>query len=114
MDWLFALNMAWIFTHELDAVHNHEWRVLPLTSWLQESTAYQVFVWLHVPLFAVLILIASDETFQAGFDMFLIAHAGLHWGFRHHPKYEFGSWVSNWLIFGGIPLGVLHLWVLWG
>ena len=36
--------MGTLFTHELDAMLNHEWRVLPLTSWLSDEIGMIVFV----------------------------------------------------------------------
>ena len=43
--------LAFFIAHELDAVKRHEWRVLPLTSFLPEKPAEQIFIWAHVPLF---------------------------------------------------------------
>ncbi|MGF1504806.1 MAG: DUF6713 family protein [Anaerolineae bacterium] len=43
------------------------------------------------------------------FDIFLIAHAGLHWLFRSHPEHAFEGWFSNLWIVGGGVLGALHL-----
>ena len=54
--------MGTLITHELDAMPNHEWQVLPLTSWMPNEIGMIVFVLIHIPLFAVLIaLISSAE-----------------------------------------------------
>ncbi len=51
----FYLGMGTLFAHELDAMPNHEWQVLPLTSWMPNEIGMIVFVLLHIPLFAILI-----------------------------------------------------------
>ena len=109
---LFMLNLAWITTHELDAMHHHEWRVLPITSWMTEEWGYRVFVLAHIPLFVLLIGGMSSREFQLGFDIFLIVHAGLHILFRNHPDYTFDNTLSRLLIYGVVPLAVLHLMLL--
>lgn len=110
------LMLAFFITHEPDAVKRHEWRVLPLTSFLTESIGEQVFIWANVPLFALLFyfggLDASSATAQ-GFSAFSILHIGLHIGFRNHPKYEFNT-LSSWtIILGAGVFGALHLIVSW-
>lgn len=112
---LFYIGLGMMFTHELDAVRNAEWRVLPLTSWLNEELGYEVFLWAHVPLFAVVVaLLASVQTSLRRATMkvvalFLIIHAGLHLAFSGHRHYEFASVSSNLLIYGGALLGALYL-----
>lgn len=106
---LFFVNVAWIATHELDAIKQHEWRIFPFTVALPDQTAYLVFTALHVPLFAWIIWASENPSFQVGFDIFMIAHTGLHWSFRNRPLYEFDNWFSQMIIWGGVPLGVLHL-----
>lgn len=106
---LFFINIAWMATHELDAIKHHEWRIFFHRIPVDDLTAYRIFVILHVPLFALIFAWSRESTFQIAFSIFLIIHAGLHWFFRHHPAYEFDGWFSNMIIFGGVPLGVLHL-----
>ncbi len=55
LDVFFWINIAWMMAHELDAIANHEWHILPLSAFLPERLGYQVFVLAHVPL---LVLIA--------------------------------------------------------
>lgn len=106
---LFLLNLAWIATHELDAIRQEEWRVLPLTSWLNETWGYPVFVLLHIPLFVLVFVGIPMRNFQIGMDMFLIIHGGLHILFRHHSDYHFDNRLSQILIFGVIPFALAHL-----
>lgn len=111
-DLLFLTCIAWIFAHELDAIQQHEWRVLPLTSWMNDRLGYPTFVLLHIPLVVAIILAIPSRNFQIGMDVFLIIHAGLHIVFRKHPSYTFNNWLSWLLIFGVVPLAMLHLLML--
>ena len=95
---LYYAMVAALFTHELDAVKRHEWRVLPLTSFLPERVGEQVFIWVHVPLFLAIFLFSQGHpvsTFRLGLLAFAMIHVGLHWLFRKHPAYEFNN-VSSW------------------
>lgn len=113
--WAFFLGLGAFFTHELDAVANHEWRVLPLVRLLPEESGMLFFVAAHVPIFAVVIaLVASPNPntrllSRTSISLFLIIHGVLHALFMDHPAYEFSSTVSNFLIFGGSILGGIHL-----
>jgi hypothetical protein len=114
-DILFFAGMATLFTHEMDAMLNHEWRVLPLTSWLPDQTGMQVFLFFHIPLFAVLIgLVASSNEIiryrsRIGISIFLVFHSLLHALFTGRSTYEFASIPSILLIYGGALFGFLHL-----
>lgn len=97
------------FTHELDAVKRHEWRVLPLTSFLPEKAAEQTFIWVHIPLFALLLWGgdgAPASTTRVGLAAFAVLHVGLHVLFCKHPKYEFNN-PSSWALI--VLTGVLGL-----
>jgi len=112
---IFYLGIGLFFTHELDAMLNHEWRVLPLTSWLSEDAGRTAFVLMHVPLFAVLIALISsnNETLRNRtwfwLSAFLAIHGVLHAAFTVHEQYEFGSLQSNVLIFGAAICGFLYI-----
>ncbi len=109
------LGLGMLFTHELDAMSNHEWRVLPLLSRLPDSTGQLVFLYAHIPLFAVLVaLVASNDTAvrqraRWGISAFLVLHGILHLFFSDHPHYEFAGASSNILIFGGAGFGAAYL-----
>jgi len=111
----FHLGIGALMTHELDAVANHEWRVLPLIRVLSDNAAMPLFIALHVPLFAgLLALIASprEQTRRRtrfALAVFLVVHAGLHVLYRGHPAYEFSSLLSGVLIFGGAVCGAVYL-----
>ena len=112
---VFYLGMGTLFTHELDAMPNHEWRVLPLTSWLSNEVGMMVFVIIHIPLFAILISLVSSTNDKVrtrsrlSIGIFLIIHSVLHALFMNHIDYEFSSALSNVLIFGGALLGLVYL-----
>jgi heme/copper-type cytochrome/quinol oxidase subunit 3 len=114
-DFIFYLGMGALFTHEIDAMQNHEWRVLPILRMLPDELGMAVFVVAHVPIFAILIsLVASANVrvrsrsrfFISGF---LVLHGLLHALFVNHPNYEFSSVLSNTLIFGGAVFGAIYL-----
>jgi hypothetical protein len=106
-DLIYWLMVAAFFTHELDAVKRHEWRVLPLTSWMPERIGEQIFIWCHLPLFLLIFLLSGASPingFRIGLSVFAMVHVVLHWLFRKHPAYEFDN-VSSWgliLLPGGL------------
>jgi hypothetical protein len=114
-DVAFYVGLASLFTHELDAVPNHEWRGMPLLRALPDDTAMAVFIAAHVPLFAVLIaLVASAKPHvralsRLGIGVFLLVHGALHALSMGEPTYEFSSVLSNLLIFGGSAFAALYL-----
>ena len=114
-DKVLYLAVAMFFTHELDAMRNNEWLVLPLTSWLPSEHGEIVFIWAHIPIFALLVAALSSSNMkirqntQLGFSIFLVIHGFLHAAFMQHAKYEFESLTSNILIFGGSILGALYI-----
>lgn len=106
---LFYVILGFLFTHELDAIQRHEWRLFFFLAPFGDVTAFRLFTLLHIPLFAWIIRAAQFPAFQMGFSIFVIVHAGLHWLMRRHPHYEFNNALSWFLIAGPVPLAVLHL-----
>ncbi len=112
---IFYLGLGTFFTHELDAMTNHEWRVLPLTSWLPDEYGIFVFLFFHIPLFAILISMVACTNAKIRFrsrigtSIFLIVHGLLHCLFMGKTNYEFAAPSSNILIFGGSILGAIYL-----
>ena len=107
----FFMGLAFILTHELDAVKQHEWRMFPLTFWLPERPGYLIFTALHVLLFTLLFLNlygvnGVNRGLVKGLDIFFIVHVGLHLLFLAHPKNEFSSRFS-WVLIGGAGLSGL-------
>ncbi len=107
----FFASLALILTHELDAVKQREWRILPLTFWLPERWGYLVFTALHIPLLTLLFLelYSKDDLNRGlikGLDIFFIVHVVLHLLLLAHPKNEFGS-AFSWILIGGASLSGL-------
>ena len=117
-DLLFYLAFAGLVTHELDAVHKHEWRLLFVLRAMPDESARRAFILLHVPLLAALLWLVAhpveDTRFWAMFslDLFMVVHAGLHWRLSDHPKYEFNPAYSQWIIYGTAALAAAHLLLL--
>ena len=112
MTLFYLLMLSFLFVHELDAVHKHEWRVLPLTSFLPDEIGRRVFVVAHVPLFFAIFYFGELNPISGvatGLSIFAIIHVGLHWLFRKHPAYEFNTVLSWGLICGAGLFGALHL-----
>lgn len=115
LDLLYYSMIGAFFTHELDAVKRHEWRVLPLLRALPERFGEQVFIWLHVPLFALLLWGGDGDRESAtrvGLAAFSVIHVGLHFIFRRHPAYEFNNPSSWGLILLAGALGAIYLTLL--
>jgi hypothetical protein len=115
LDLLFYLGFALLVCHELDAVAQAEWRLLPVLKNMGDEQAYRAFVVLHVPLFAILMWLTASRsrrirlTTQLVIDVFMLAHAGLHLLFVNNDQYHFHSALSETLIFGAGAVGFIHL-----
>ena len=115
----FYLGLAMLFTHELDAMPNHEWRVLPLLRNLEDSVGQVTFILAHIPIFAVVIACVASlnlKTRSMARDIasgFLVVHALLHLAFTGHPAYQFDSVLSASLIYGAALCGLSYLLLRW-
>ncbi|NOX19365.1 MAG: hypothetical protein GXO87_13935 [Chlorobi bacterium] len=110
---IFLTGLSLIFLHEMDAIRCKEWRIFPGLSMLDDKIGYIVFLFAHIPIFFWLfwqLTNSSDiDTFRIGFDIFLIAHLGLHLLFLKHKNNEFKDWIS-WTIIAGTGIsGLLDL-----
>lgn len=118
-DLAFYLGFGTLFTHELDSMLNHEWRVIPVIRALPDEIGLIVFVSAHIPIFALLVALVSSNNRKTrrmariGIGIFLVLHGLLHILFKGHPDYEFSSIFSNVLIFGGSILGIIYLILEW-
>lgn len=110
----FYLGLALLFTHELDSMPNHEWRVLPVLRSLSDSIGETVFIIAHIPIFALTIAYVASlnmRTRKLARDIacgFFVVHAVLHVLFSGHPDYEFALPLSSVLIFGAAICGIAY------
>ena len=112
---IFWTGFAFLLAHELDAVAQSEWRLLPLLNLLTDETAYKTFVALHVPIVVLLIwLFTHPSTIvrwrsRLALDAFLCAHALVHWLMSGDAEYTFHSPLSEAMIYGGGAVGLIHI-----
>ncbi|MEO0369060.1 MAG: DUF6713 family protein [Pseudomonadota bacterium] len=112
---IFYAGVALLFTHEMDAVMQAEWRLLFWLRALEDNAAYWWFLLLHVPLFFGFFVLAEhrNESLKNLFRLlvsgFLVVHALLHFGLSGSTDYQFSHWISNLLIYGAAVLGALHI-----
>lgn len=108
----FILALALMCVHELDAMQRCEWRILPPTAFMKDETGMRVFLWLHVPIFALLFyfsasaITARGNAFSNGFSLFCVAHAFVHWFYERHPKCEFRNALSRSIIWSCAGAGL--------
>lgn len=117
---LYILAVSFMFTHELDAIRRHEWRVFPLAGRFSDETGFLVFVLLHVPLIALVIWLSIPidvnvaTPFQTVFSIFCIVHVVLHKLLERRLAYEFNNPLSQFLIWGSGVFGLGHLMSVYG
>ncbi len=111
---VFYVGMSLLVAHELDAVLQHEWRLLPVLSGLDEQTAASTFILIHIPALTILYWSAAHdrkqirEPVRLGVDGFLIAHALIHLAVQNHEAYTFHPPIETITVFGGGVAGLLH------
>ena len=118
-DFAFYLGLALLFSHELDAMPNHEWRLLPILRSLPDAAGETAFMVAHIPIFAIVIgciaslNVGTRSVARTLVSAFLVLHAGLHFLFSKNETYEFGSMASSLLIYGAAILGAAFLLARW-
>ncbi len=113
----FWLGLAFILTHEMDAVARKEWRIMPVLSKIQDDQlGFLVFTALHIPLYIALFwglfrggLNTINLDLVNGLNLFFIIHILAHFLLRHHSKNQFNNWFSWLLIIGAGLAGATDL-----
>lgn len=110
---IFILTLALFFTHELDAIARHEWRMFPLICRLDDARGFAVFTLAHVPIFMLILWFGfapggASAIARAVVAGFAIVHVGLHVWFARHPANEFNNALSQTLIWGAGAAGALY------
>ena len=119
-DFTFYAALAFLITHEIDAVERHEWRLLPVLKGLKDETGFKLFTVLHVPVLMLMFWLANypSETVEFWYrtilGVFLVVHAGLHKLLENHERYEFRSLFSRSIIYAAALLGLIQLTLLLG
>jgi lysylphosphatidylglycerol synthetase-like protein (DUF2156 family) len=109
------LMLALLFTHELDAMAQSEWRLLHVLRDLSDDEGRWWFVAIHVPLFWALIALTHHAQAKAqhisriGLAAFCIVHALLHLRLRNDPPSNFTTPLSWGLMLGAAALGAIYL-----
>lgn len=111
---LYYLALGLFFTHELDAIKRHEWRMFPGTSRLDDRAGYITFALAHVPVFALILWLGDgqflySQQVRMGFSAFLMVHVGLHIAYEKHPANEFNNVFSQAVIWSAGGVGALYL-----
>jgi hypothetical protein len=112
---LVQLMLAVLFTHELDAMTQSEWRLLYVLRDLGDEQGRWWFTALHVPLFGALLGLAHhsnlvvERASRTTLAVFCIVHALLHLRLRNDPMSTFDSPMSWGLILGAAVLGLAYL-----
>jgi hypothetical protein len=112
---LTQLMLALLFTHELDAMTQSEWRLLYVLRSLSDNEARWWFVAIHIPLFWALIALthhaqARVQRFsRLGLALFCIVHALLHLRLRNDPLSSFSGALSWGLILSAAAIGMIYL-----
>lgn len=112
---VFYFGVAFLLTHEMDAVINVEWRLLFHLRNLDDAIASYWFVALHFPIFLAFIYFTRHpmqrvrDTFRLLVSIFLIVHSVLHFRLSSHPQYHFDSLISNIYIYAAGTLGFVYL-----
>jgi hypothetical protein len=108
----FLLALSLLLVHELDAVRCREWRIFPLTAFLDDTIGMRVFILAHIPLFAIILfytsrsLWAGGDGFSLGMALFCVVHAFVHWAYERHPKCEFRNPLSRAIIWSCAGAGL--------
>ena len=109
---IFALELALLFTHEMDAIRRHEWKMFIGLNKMADETAYRIFLLLHIPLYALALLLLFSPFSLVGYyvvDIFLLAHMLIHLAFKNHPANQLDGIISKTIINAAGLLAVVHL-----
>lgn len=106
---LFLSAFACLLSHEIDAVRQHEWRLLFVLRKMDDRRAFFWFTLLHAPLFVLMLWWLDHPRFQLAFDLFALGHMAAHWYLRKHPANTFNNPLSISLIAGAGICGAAHL-----
>jgi len=114
---IFALELALLFTHEMDAIRRQEWKMFAILKDMDDEKAYSIFTLLHIPLYMAVLLLLFSSYSNIGYyvvDIFLLAHMFVHFGFRKHPANNLRGTISKLIINCAGLLALIHLIIISG
>jgi hypothetical protein len=109
---IFAVELALLFVHEMDAIRRREWKMFIVLRDMEDEKAYQAFTLLHIPLYVIILMVLFSADALIGFyivDIFLICHLFLHIGFRKNPANKLDGNISKAIIYISGSLALIHL-----
>ena len=115
---LFVFLLVLLLIHEMDAVRAKEWNMFIILKDMDDELAYRIFTLAHIPLYLAVILImvlansVATLVLMYVVDVFLVAHAVLHFCFRKKSANGFTSVLSKAIIYSMGVLAILHMCLL--
>lgn len=112
---LFLSNLSLFLLHEMDAIRHSEWRLFIVLKDMEDSKAYKIFTFIHLPLYTIILSLLFSRYQIISFwvlDLFLIFHSILHLIFEKHPRNGFKNMYSRTIIYGMGVLAVIHFIIL--
>jgi len=110
---LFAIILALLLLHEMDAIRNAEWKMLIILKDMNDTKAFKMFTLLHLPLYIITLMLILSEKYQIiayyAIDMFLIVHSILHLIFERHSKNGLKNVFSRSIIYTMGLLSIFHI-----
>ncbi|WP_188066338.1 DUF6713 family protein [Brevibacillus brevis] len=104
---LFLITLSLFLLHEMDAIRRSEWRLFIVLKDMEDSKAYKVFTFIHLPLYTMILYLLFSKYQTVTFwvlDVFFIIHTVLHLLFEKHPRNGFKNTFSRTIIY---PMGIL-------
>ncbi|MEM8766097.1 MAG: DUF6713 family protein [Pseudomonadota bacterium] len=111
--------VSFLFTHELDAMLRSEWRMLFVLGELPDDTAAAWFVFLHLPVFLLVLYLGNSNrsvlrlSFRRAISAFLVIHGGLHLHLAEDARNEFTGLLSALYIALAAACGLAYLLCWW-
>lgn len=109
---LFSIQLALLFTHEMDAARRQEWKMFAFLKHQSDESSFMLFTLAHIPLYAAFLFLLISSHRHAAFviaDIFLIIHSFSHMLFHRHPLNKLRGKMSLALIHLAAILALFHL-----
>ncbi|MBO6688273.1 MAG: hypothetical protein JJ931_04655 [Henriciella sp.] len=108
-----VITLALFATHEMDAITHAEWKLLPILSGMEDALARNVFVLLHIPLFAgafwAVFLAPWRRRAAQILSALTVLHAIVHFALSDHALYTFTAPVETITVYGAAVSAAAYL-----